>query len=100
MQHHHTKQYIRIAAHQADPPGLALEDHEDRQIDDRRGERRAGPNERAKRHAVERGVGVCFVRVQAAEGHDEEEGEVDVYDDFEDDEGKHGEFLHADYADA
>lgn len=41
---------------------------------------------------------MCFVRVETAEGDDEEESEVDVYDDFEDDEGKHGDFLHADYA--
>lgn len=53
-----------VAAQKADPGGLAVEDHEQRQIGDGRGQGCAGTDEGADSHSMEGTVGLSFVRVQ------------------------------------
>lgn len=74
MEHEHAEENVCVAAHQADPAGLAFEDHEDGEVDDGSGERGAGADEGAVGHAGEGRVGVGLVGVQTTEGDDEEEG--------------------------
>jgi hypothetical protein len=69
-----TEQDVGVTDCEADPSGFALEDHEDRKVGDGGGEGGAGADEGAPCHALEEGVGVGLVRVQAAEGDDEEKG--------------------------
>lgn len=71
MQDQHAEEDVGVAAHEADPAGLAVEDHQDGQVDNGGCQRGAAADEAAEGHAFEGGIRVVLVGVESAEGDNE-----------------------------